>query len=229
MTAILLYLVVCYLCGSLPFGFAAGLLAGHDVRREGSGNIGFTNVLRVCGKRWGFPVLLLDAFKGFAPVFWLAPLIMAPQMPDFHAQQALGGLMAIIGHSFPVWLRFRGGKGVATGAGVAAALIPFSLVAALAVWVPTVALTRYVSLGSLLAAIASLATQVWLTWGDCWGAENLPGLLLAVAIAVLVWARHRSNIVRLLNGTENKFSFHRQKPAESTEQAAPAAPNAARE
>jgi len=109
MTAILLYLLVCYLAGSVPFGFAAGLLAGHDVRREGSGNIGFTNVLRVCGKRWGFPVLLLDAFKGFAPVFWLAPVIMAPEMPDFHAQQALGGLMAIIGHSFPVWLRFWDG------------------------------------------------------------------------------------------------------------------------
>ena len=217
MTAILLYLLVCYLAGSVPFGFAAGLLAGHDVRREGSGNIGFTNVLRVCGKRWGFPVLLLDAFKGFAPVFWLAPVIMAPEMPDFHAQQALGGLMAIIGHSFPVWLRFRGGKGVATGAGVAAALIPVPLLAALAVWGLTVAITRYVSLGSLIAAIASLATQLWLTWGACASAENLPGLILAVAIAVLVWVRHRSNIARLLAGTETKISLHKQKNATPAE------------
>lgn len=214
METVIIYLAVCYFAGSIPFGLFFGKMAGHDVRREGSGNIGFTNVLRVCGLKWGLPVLLLDIFKGFAPVFWAAPLLLDIDAGDYHIQQALGGLMAIVGHSFPVWLRFRGGKGVATAAGIAGALVPVPLMASLAVWIITVAISRYVSLGSMLAALALVITQVACTWGECFAAENLPGLVLAAAMAVLVVVRHRSNITRLRNGTENKFSLHKKKTAE---------------
>lgn len=205
MSTILLYLTLCYFCGSLPFGLWFGFWAGKDIRREGSGNIGFTNVLRVCGAKFGVPVLLLDALKGFVPVFWLAPMLFSTEIHDYYIQQALGGMMVMAGHSFPVWLKFRGGKGVATGAGVAAAIIPYPLIIALLTWLIVLLVWRYVSLSSLSAAITTLAGQIWLTWGKCFDSENLSGLILASMILVLVWTRHRSNIMRLLNGTENKI------------------------
>lgn len=213
MTGIIVYLLACYLAGSIPFGLIFGKMAGHDVRNEGSHNIGFTNVLRVCGAKWGFPVLLLDIFKGFAPVFWLAPLLLDQNAADYHLQQTLGALMALLGHSFPVWLRFRGGKGVATGAGVMAALVPWPLIIGAGSWLIIVAISRYVSLGSLLGSIVALVAQICLTWGECWSAKNAPGMVLILAIVALLWIRHRSNIGRLLNGTENKISLHKKENA----------------
>ncbi|GHS92457.1 glycerol-3-phosphate acyltransferase [Planctomycetales bacterium] len=208
MSNLLFYLLLCYLVGSLPFGLFAGFCAGIDIRQAGSGNIGFTNVLRVCGWKFGLPVLFLDALKGFVAAYWLAHWFLAGDSAlPFH--QVLGGLLAVVGHSFPVWLKFHGGKGVATGAGVAAAVIPLPLLVALIVWLSVVALTRYVSLGSLGAAVATITAQIVCTWGDVLARENLPALFLAVAIVAIVFLRHRANIARLRRGTENKISFAR--------------------
>jgi glycerol-3-phosphate acyltransferase PlsY len=209
MQNLVFYWLLCYLAGSLPFGLWAGFLAGKDIRQEGSGNIGFTNVLRVCGAKYGVPVLLLDALKGFAAADWLAHLLLAGD-PYFAFHQIFGGLLAVIGHGFSLWLKFRGGKGVATGAGVAAAVIPYPLIAALLAWLAMVIATRYVSLGSITAAIVALTAQLTLTWGKIFASENQPALLLTVVIVAIVLIRHRANISRLRAGTENKIAWRKK-------------------
>jgi glycerol-3-phosphate acyltransferase PlsY len=210
MLLLVVYFAVAYLLGAMPFGLVAGGVAKIDIRRVGSGNIGFTNVMRVCGWRYGIPVLILDAAKGFFAVF-LARFFIAPAAPDFVWQEVLGGIMSIVGHSFPLWLKFHGGKGVATGAGVAAILIPVPLLAALLTWVIVVATTRYVSLASLSAAVACVSMQIYLTWSDIFAPLAQPNLLLTLLIALMVFVRHRENIKRLRAGTEPKFYWGEKK------------------
>lgn len=197
---VLVAIAVAYLAGSVPFGLLLGFCAGKDVRREGSGNIGATNVLRVCGPKLGILALLLDFLKGFSPLFWGAPLVGA----DRPWMLVALGLAAILGHNFPVWLRFKGGKGVATSAGVVAALMPAALGVAVGTWIVVVAASRYVSLGSICAAVALFAAQT------AFGGDPV-FTVLAAALAVLVILRHRANIRRLRDGTENKI-FAKKKP-----------------
>lgn len=199
-----LFTGLCFLCGSIPFGLLLGFMAGKDVRKEGSGNIGFTNVLRVCGKSWGIPVLILDAAKGFLPVYFLPELLLSGDNNiDFY--RAIGGVCAVLGHNFTPWLKFRGGKGVATGAGVLAALVPQPFLIGLGVWIVLVAIFRYVSLGSMFGAFVVFAVRCYFTRDDFFSLNNLPATLMAFLIWALVMVSHRANIKRLLNGQENKI------------------------
>lgn len=204
MSPLLLALVIlgAYLLGAIPFALLAGkLLLGIDLREHGSGNLGATNALRVLGKRAGACVLLLDALKGGLPVA-LAPrlLVGAPAWLPV----ALAGA-AILGHVFPVYLRFRGGKGVATSAGAFLALHPAAFGAAALVFALSLAGSRIVSLSSLLAALALPSAALLLDgWLLATGLEA-PRTALFVAIACLVWFKHRANVGRLLRGEEPRI------------------------
>ncbi|SHK47747.1 acyl-phosphate glycerol-3-phosphate acyltransferase [Desulforamulus aeronauticus DSM 10349] len=185
-----LIIVSGYLIGSIPFGFLlARFWKGIDIRKHGSGNIGATNVWRTLGKGPGIVVLLLDALKGVTAV------MLAKQLGT-NDLVVLGAALAVMaGHSFPLWLGFKGGKIIATGAGAVLAITPVPLLLALLVWATTVALSRYVSLGSILAAIS---LPIWVALFD-----RQPSILVfsLLAAGFAVW-KHASNIKRLLNGTE---------------------------
>jgi len=202
-----LILIIAYLLGSLPFGLIlAKLFGGGDVRKAGSGNIGATNVLRVVGPLAGILTLLLDAAKGWSAVS-LAERVTHEQTTDM----VLAGFLAMIGHCFPVWLGFRGGKGVATAAGVFLALCPSAFLAALVLFIVVVSFWRYVSLASLAAA-AALPLLVYLLWAPRFAPPETV-TLGSLAIAALVIVQHRGNINRLARGEEPKFSFGKKDPA----------------
>ena len=196
-----------YLLGSIPFGiFMAKLFGGADLRRSGSGNIGATNVARVVGPLAGILTLLLDAAKGFFAV-WLA----ARWMHGEALAMVLAGLFAMLGHCFPIWLRFRGGKGVATAAGVFLALCPAAMLAGFMLFLLVVGFWRYVSLASIAAASA-LPLLIYLLWAPHF-APPQSVTLTSLAIAILVIYQHRGNISRLLRGEEPKFSLGKKDPA----------------
>jgi glycerol-3-phosphate acyltransferase PlsY len=183
-----------YLLGSIPFGLLLGrALGGVDVRAAGSGNIGATNVARTAGKAAGGLVLALDAVKGAAPISIGQNGLEAPI-----SVVVVAGLFAVLGHVFPVWLRFRGGKGVATALGVFLALSPLATSSAIAVFALIFALRRVVSLGSLIASVALVPLVAGLD-----GRREV--LALAVLVAGLVVARHRGNIRRLLSRQEPEW------------------------
>jgi len=193
-------ILIVYMLGSLPFGYLMGRTKGLDIRRLGSGNIGATNVFRVLGKPWGIACFFLDFAKGFAaaglvPGLWLGREALAahPNLP------LLAGAVAIIGHNWPLWLKFKGGKGIATSAGVIAATAPLALLTGLVLWLGSIILTRIISVSSMLAALG-VAAAAWIFYS-----ENpvLAGVLtLLGGLAVL---RHRANIRRLLRGEEPRF------------------------
>ncbi len=194
-----------YLAGSIPFGFLAGRCKGVDIRTLGSGNIGATNVLRVLGRKWGIPVFLCDAAKGFFAVY--LSMRIARHCGLFSPSPELIGIVAavccIIGHNFPCWLRFKGGKGVATSAGVLIGLMPLQALIVIMVWAIVFFSTRYVSLASLMAALSlPLALLIALSPSD---AARSPLFHFALLISALVFWRHRANIQRLVAGTENRF------------------------
>jgi glycerol-3-phosphate acyltransferase PlsY len=193
-----------YLLGSIPFGYIlVRVFQGIDVRSIGSGNIGATNVARTGGKGLAVATLALDAFKGWLAVFLVLtiPGIPASGPAQLHTMATLAALGAVIGHMFPVWLGFHGGKGVATGLGVFLALAPNAVLVALALFVAIVAFTRYVSLGSILAA-AAFPVALWWLDRDSFPA---PALAMCAAAALLVIIRHHQNIGRLWAGTESRF------------------------
>jgi acyl phosphate:glycerol-3-phosphate acyltransferase len=203
---VLAFCALGYFFGSFPAGYIAGRLAGVDVRSHGSGNIGATNVLRVLGKRWGYPVFFIDAFKGFAAVrltFFLMKHLPAAQ-PYTEYFAILTAVMCIVGHTFPVWLRFKGGKGVATSAGALFGLMPLAVPFIILIWVIIFETTRYVSVASIVAAISlPIVVGLFLRWKFL----EAPALFyFSIMIALLVLWRHRSNFSRLLNGTEQRFS-----------------------
>ena len=194
-----------YLLGSFPSGLLISRTRGVDIRNHGSGNIGATNVLRVLGKKWGYLVFALDALKGFAAVriaFAIA-LAVGPGITPRELVGIAGGLACILGHTFPVWLRFRGGKGVATSAGVLLGLMPLAVVSVFAVWVILFQFTRYVSVASIGAAAAlPVFVMLYLRLGLLTGASLLP---FSILIAGVVLWRHRSNVKRLFQGKEERF------------------------
>jgi len=203
LTPILLFLGS-YLLGSIPFGLIlAKLFAGADIRHAGSGNIGATNVARVAGPLPGVLTLAFDAGKGWLAV-WLAGRVMHEEA----GVVVIAGFFALLGHCFPVWLRFHGGKGVATAAGIFGALCPEAMVAALILFAVVVWFWRYVSLGSLAAA-AAIPLLVYLLWAPHFAPPNIV-TVGSLAIAALVIFQHRGNIGRLARGEEPKFSFSRK-------------------
>src|ERR1700738_4221290 len=197
--------IVAYLLGSIPFGLLlTKLFGGGDVRRAGSGNIGATNVARVAGPLPGILTLLLDAAKGAAAV-WLA----ARFSNESATWMVIAGLAALLGHCFPIWLGFRGGKGVATAAGVFLVLCPLALLGSLTLFILVVVFSRYVSLGSISAA-ASIPLLVYFLWAP----HHAPPLAVtfgALAAAILVVYKHDANIQRLVEGREPRFSFGKGK------------------
>lgn len=186
-----------YLSGSIPFGYViARLKDGGDIRRQGSGNIGATNVARVIGKRLGLLTLMLDAFKGVVPVavaWWLQPADGSVQA----TLEALVALAAFVGHCFPVWLFFRGGKGVATAAGVLAVQNPTLAASALATFIVIFAITRVVSLSSIIASIVLPPTYFLMNGGSPDG-QGIPYLIILLVII----GKHHTNIRRLLDKRE---------------------------
>ncbi len=182
-----------YLLGAVPFGLLVAKLHGVDIRSKGSGNIGATNVLRVIGKGWGVFTLVLDALKGFIPSFFF------PQLANLDSEWGvLFGLAAILGHTFPIYLKFKGGKGVATSAGMLAGVALLPVGVGVSCWIICMVIWRYVSLASIVASVA-ITISVWVV-----DKGLVVNLALTVLSALIIWL-HRSNISRLLDGTENRF------------------------
>jgi len=188
----LLWILGAYLLGSIPTGLLLGKLYGIDVRKEGSGNIGATNLYRTVGRTVGIMTLIGDCLKG------LLPVILAWKLGLLEPMQAWIGLAAFCGHVFSVFLLFKGGKGVATALGVFLALAPLAVLGALAVFILLVAVWRYISLGSIVAA-AVMPLIIWFM-------PHTQQLLIATAlISAIVIIKHHTNISRLMAGTESKF------------------------
>jgi glycerol-3-phosphate acyltransferase PlsY len=203
-----------YLLGSIPFGYLVAKAMGIDIRTVGSGNIGATNAMRVLGKPAGIFVLVMDALKGYAACVFLAPWIhdwILPHLsglaPTFAAEpemyrmklETIAGVAAVLGHNYTCWLKFKGGKGIATSAGVYIALAPIPLLIAVAAFAVLLLATRYVSVGSIGAAIA-LMTAVWIMKTD-----NLFLCIVTTFLGTLAIYKHKGNIQRLMAGTENRF------------------------
>ena len=193
-TLFILIMIAIYLIAAIPTGVVlARLMGGEDVRQKGSGNIGATNVYRVAGKLAGVLTLVGDTLKGFLPLLafktWLEPT---------PTQLGIASAVAILGHCYPIYLKFKGGKGVATALGIFLVLSPKVVFFALIVFILTVAITRYISLGSVLAALSAPLLILLLN-------HPQPIFLATLFIAALVIWRHNSNIRRLLDGTENRF------------------------
>jgi glycerol-3-phosphate acyltransferase PlsY len=187
-----LAIVIAYALGSVPFALILARRTGADLRRIGSGNLGAANVLRASGVKAGVAVALLDISKGAFSV------ALAGRLTDNPAAPAIAGLAAIVGHIYPAWLRFRGGKGVATACGVFSVLTPVALPPALAIFVAAVWTTKYISLGSVLATMA-LPPIAYATGSPA------PVVGAAIAAAALVLFRHRSNLARMRSGTERRL------------------------
>ncbi|MBI3097570.1 MAG: glycerol-3-phosphate 1-O-acyltransferase PlsY [Planctomycetes bacterium] len=210
-----------YLIGSIPFGMLAGWCRGVDVQLAGSGNIGATNVGRLLGRPWGFAVFALDFLKGFAPATWAAAVLSAAlpegalngEVAGVAVDQAVplaGGVGAVFGHVFPVYLRFRGGKGVATGAGACLAITLWPTVCGLVVWGLVLGLTRYMSLASIGGAVA-LPVAHALRPGAHWP-EDGPVEAVLILLAMVVAIRHRGNVGRIVKRTEPKVGSKREEP-----------------
>ena len=204
MVIFLLIALLSYLMGSVPAGYIAGRFAGIDIRRVGSGNIGATNVLRVLGKPYGYAVFLFDFFKGVGAVR-ISILIINVAHPGNQESELVGimaGVLCVLGHTYPVWLGLKGGKGVATSAGVLFGLMPVAALMVLAVWFVTFQATKYVSVASIVAAVALPVTAAVMVHFEKAG---MPLVYFSACLAVVIVWRHRSNVSRLMKGTEPSF------------------------
>ncbi len=210
-----------YLLGAIPTGYLVGRAKGVDIRTVGSKNMGATNVFRTVGKALGIFVLLADALKGYAACAFVAPLVFDWLAPHFSGLfvnfqnepmelqlrfKVIAGVGAILGHNYTCWLNFKGGKGIATTAGVMGALVPWALLIVVLVFAVLFAATRYVSVGSIAgAAVLPFATG--------FTTHHLGLTLITGALGVLAILKHRKNIQRLLNGTENRIEFKSKEAA----------------
>ncbi len=196
-----------YLLGAIPFGYVIAKSKGIDLFKTGSGSIGATNVFRSLGKKWGILTFFLDALKGFIPSFFF-PLLASRY--DAECNQFLLALLcaalSVTGHNWPVYLRFKGGKGIATSAGALAGIVPGLIGSGLITWTVVFLLTRYVSVASITVAVIIMIGG-WVFYSD--RGPALPVVLTILGIFA-IW-RHKSNIQRLINGTENRFEFNKSK------------------
>lgn len=194
-----------YLIGSLPFGFIIGKFKGIDIRQHGSGNIGATNVRRTLGKKYGILCFALDFLKGFIPVFLVNILIRRQIISLTDLVIVLVAFASVVGHMWPVYLKFKGGKGVSTIAGILLAIAPLSLITAGLCWALVFYSSRYVSLASLTATVILPVSAFFFSKFDVYSL-SLPLQIMLMALSVLVILKHISNIKRLINGTENRFT-----------------------
>jgi glycerol-3-phosphate acyltransferase PlsY len=207
LAAALCLIAFAYFCGALPFGYWAGRLKGIDIRQHGSKNIGATNVIRVLGKKVGFPVFILDVLKGAVPTMlaeWWMVNRCGTDANTATLVAVLCAAAAVLGHTFTFWLGFKGGKGVATTAGSLLGLAPLALGIALVAWIITFYASRYVALASIVGAVVLPASMAILMFTR--GTLNYVLLGFAIVMGVLVIVRHRTNIARMLAGTENRFA-----------------------
>jgi glycerol-3-phosphate acyltransferase PlsY len=202
----LILLLMSYLLGSIPFGYIVSKIKGVDITKVGSKNIGMANVFRNVGPVYGVIVLFLDAFKGFLPTF------MAINYKLLDHQVLMIGLVSIIGHSFSIFLRFKGGKGVATSFGVFLAISPIISVMGLIIWIISVLITRYSSLGSILAAfVVFVISSSYLIFNfnfnifmsEYKGSKIF--LISLIIVSFIILAKHRDNFIRIIQGKENKL------------------------
>ncbi len=204
-------LIACYLIGGIPFGYLMAKSRGVDLFSVGSGNIGATNVGRVLGRKFGIAAFLLDFLKGALPVAFILPIAerLDPTAPTAlgypDALRVLGGLLAFLGHLYPVYLKFRGGKGVATGAGVAALLMPGPFAIASFVWICAAVSTRYVSFASIAAALAMVLARLFGV-AEPFAGSNAILTAFALSAGFIVVVKHRANVGRLRSGTESRIA-----------------------
>ena len=204
--------VFSYLAGSIPFGFIIGkVIKGVDLRQLGSGNIGATNAGRVLGKKWGILCLILDAMKGLLPVALLPELFFGSENPWLAHATVLAGVSTIIGHMFPCWLGFRGGNGVATSLGVLAILSPWGLLVAAVTFFSSLAIWRFVSVSSMLAAVGFGAFELIRLMPNPFSDAKWSQGLFALMVPLLIIVQHRSNISRLMKGEELRLTS-KEKP-----------------
>ena len=198
--------VMAYLLGSIPFGLIlVRVVRGEDVRLTGSGNIGATNVARSGGVKLGIATLTLDALKGYLAVLIASVITHRSAGIELGLTASLAALCAILGHVFPVWLKFRGGKGVATAVGAFIGLAPRAVLVVLAIFLVIVLISRYVSLGSVVASAVFPLLAFFL-----YRSESSPAALaVTFAASLLIILKHKANIRRLLDGTENRLQFHK--------------------
>lgn len=192
----ILLILVSYLVGAIPFGLLLSKGSGIDIRTQGSKNIGATNVSRLLGKKLGILTLLADIAKGFLPMFIAGHYFV--DLPDKNVVIGLCGAATVTGHMFPVYLGFKGGKGVATGLGVFLYLTPVAVPFCLVVFAATVAASGFVSLGSLLGSLTVLPV-LWFLQAELWK------IILAFFVVLMIWVKHHQNISRLLSGTEKSW------------------------
>lgn len=192
----IILILISYLIGAIPFGLLLSMGSGVDIRRAGSRNIGATNVGRLLGKKLGIMTLLADIAKGFLPMYIVGHLLS--DIPDRNIMIGLCGAATVMGHMFPVYLRFKGGKGVATGLGVFLYLAPSAVLFCLAAFAATLAVSGFVSLASLLGSLSVLPVLWYLQEAD-WK------IFLAFFVVLMIWIKHHQNIGRLLNGTEKSW------------------------
>lgn len=207
----LILTIAAYLLGSVPFAYVLAKAHGKDLYKIGSGNIGATNLARALGKKWGYLCFTLDVCKGLTPMLITRLFIDSPLDAAILSLWLLAGIAAILGHIFPIYLKFKGGKGVATSLGVALGAWPYFTICgaiAFATWIAVVLIFRYVSLASVIGAITFPVSLLVISLAiESWRFENIwPLFIAAVAIPSAVVIRHRSNIKRLLTGTENKIN-----------------------
>jgi len=209
--SILSYIVVAiaaYLLGSIPSGFLVARARGIDIRAVGSGNIGAANTFRAIGRSAGIFVLLMDALKGFAAVklcYLILPLFHVTDPGAAIHYRVVAGIFAVLGHNYTCWLSFKGGKGIATTGGVYLALVPWSVLCGVIAFVLGMVITRFTSVGSMLAAIV-------LTLVVCLTQQDLTLKIVTIALCVLAILKHRTNIQRLMAGTENRIQFGKRDP-----------------
>lgn len=209
MLNIIIAVILAYLIGSIPTAVWVGrMFYGIDVRTKGSGNAGATNTIRVLGLKAGIPVLLMDVFKGWFAVYMAHFFYVGDGgFPDFVDFQILLAIAAVVGHVFPIYVGFKGGKGIATLLGVGLALYPEAASIAVGVFAITLILTGYVSVGSMVAAITFPIVEIFILGHN----EYLSLIILSILVAVFVPITHRKNISRLLKGEESKFSVKKKK------------------
>lgn len=197
--------ILSYFVGAIPFGMLVARTRGIDIMKVGSGNIGATNVVRALGPKFGILVFVLDVLKGAVPGILTYFVVVAPMYGvQVQTWQFIFGVISILGHMFSPFLKFKGGKGVATGLGAALGSVPLTGLCAFAVMIVSTLVTRYISLSSLIAATSVIPISIWLTNDE---PQTRPILVLMV---IFIFYKHRSNISRLIAGTESRFTFRKQ-------------------